>query len=463
MQFDFSLAERLFSFGLELFYALAAGGAAIFGFAFCGSGCGDENCECEDDTLVDYEKLEAKIDELEEKCEAGDVSAQRELADLYLAYAVEKQRDDLLEESVDAYDNAIDLFEELVEKGDDPGLARVLGLAQLSRAVAMTDLGESESAIEGYEAAIETLTPAANSGDGEAKYDIAGIQLNLGTTYHELGEYDTAMKLLDASFLAFRALEKISELDTRFYMGKVSIAQANLARDMQEPIEKVVDLYNRAMRLFVELIDAGDMKHEHDLANALMDKCIARFDAGHGEEVLLDIERAIEILRKVSRDGNSMATIDLFDAMTSQGLVFAKLENNEQALEVFDNILSLFGDFAEMDDIGLLDLYASVYDHRARVLNSLNRPKEAVDAASEAVKIREKFQGEDLEPEAKAFLAASLVDSYCIRIIANKKLGKADLVKADGEKASKLIAPFADELGEDYEEITAQIKEALEG
>lgn len=464
MFFDFSSLERLVSLGPEI-TAIAFGGlSAAFGFAFCGSGCGDENCGCgEGDTLVDYEKMEARIDELEEKYEAGDKSVAKDLAEIYLAYGVEKQRDDELEESIEAYDAAIDLFEEILEADkSDESLIPVLGAALLSRAVALNDVGDQEAAIEGYEHAIKILSPAAEKGDGEAKYDIAGIQLNLGTILHEMGEFEKALKILDESFMSFRALEKISELDTRYYMGKVSVELGHLARDMNEPIEKIIDLYNRSMRLFVELIDAGEIKYEHDLANSLVDKCIARFDAGQGEAVLEDLERAIEILQKVSNEGNAEATIDLFDAMTTQGLMLSKLNFNEAALETLDKIIALFSDFSDVDDLGVLDLFASIYDHRAIVLLKLDRNKEALESANEAIKIRENiWNSEELDTDSRIFLSPSLVSSYCGRIMVHNAMGKPDLAKQDSDKATTLIAPLANDLGEDYEELIDQLNDAM--
>ncbi len=452
-------------------YTMSAGylslffGFALLGFAgscSCGScgGSDGEDADADDDSA--YAELEGQIEELKSKLEGGETEARRELADACLAFAVQLQQDDFLEESVEAYDEALGQFQILKdENADDEDIVRLLGLANLSRAVALNDLGEKEEAITGYDRAVEIFLPIAARGDGEAKYDVAGIKLNRGIIYHELGELDKANKELDEAFTDFRALEKISELDTRFYMAKVSVAIGNLFRDLEEPIEKIVDVYNRAMRLFVELIDAGDMKYESDLANVLIDKCLARYDAGEGEAVLLDMQRGLEILEKIARENPGEGQFDLFNALMAYGVVLLDLEKYGDALSIFNDVAAKFPEFKNADDPILLNEYAGMFDHRGMCSFALQKIDEAIADLTQAIDIRESFWEEewDLDDDDLSHLAPSLVSSYCNRALVYEISGKKDLSLDDCQKAMNVLEPYADDLGDDYEELCEQIKE----
>ena len=444
--------------------------ATFLSFAFvagahcCGSKgegcCGGHDHEDEDDSA--YADMEARIEELKSKYEAGDKDVLRDLADAVLALAVQLQQDDYLEESEAMYSDAIEHFKTLLkENPGDENLPRLVGLSYLSRAVALNDLDEKEDAIKDYDSALEVLSSLAAAGDGEAKYDIAGIKLNQGTIYHEIGDLDKAAKLLDEAFMEFRALEKISELDTRFYMGKVSAVTGNLLRDQSAPIEKIVEVYNRAMRLYVELIDAGDMQYELDLANVLIDKCMARYEAGQGEDVLVDMQRGIEILEKQVKEGSEEAFYDLFSALLAYGDILLSLEKYNDALSVLNEVCGKFNAFEQVDDPTFFNEYAGLFERRGLCHFNLEKADEAVADLSKGIELKEKLWEDEwsLDEDILAHFAPSLVSSYCNRAIVYESLGKKDLAMDDCKKAANVLEPYEEDLGEDYQELRAQIEE----
>ena len=447
---------------------------AAFGMAACG-GKGGGGCSCghdhgdgaeddEEDSV--YAEMESEIEALKEKVEGGDKSARRNLADAYLALAVQLQQDDYLEESISMFDDSLELFDALAkELPSDDSIARLIGAANLSRAIALNDSDEKEEVIEGYNRAEKAVSALAASGDGEAKYDLAGIKLNRGTVYCELGEFDKAQKELDESFDEFRALEKISELDTRYFMAKVSVALGNLYREQDAPVNKIVDVYNRAMRLFVELIDAGDMKYELDLANVLVDKCMARYEAGEGEAVLVDMQRGIDIIEKCAKESNEIASLDLFSAMSAYGIMLLDLEKFNDALSVFDETIEKFKLFEHLDNPILLNDYASLYDNRGMCLINLKRNDEAIESLGKAIEMRESFWTEewDLDDDQLAQFAPHLVSAYCNRAYVYDSTGKRDLAVDDCKKAMNALEPYADDLGKEYDELCKQIKEIQNG
>ena len=440
---------------------------AALGLAACGENGG--GCSCghnhgeeseEDENSSVYAEMKTQIEELKAKLEAGDKSVRRTLADNYLALAALLQQDDYLEESVTIYEDSLELFGELAkENPDDAELARAIGAANLSRAIALNDSGEKEEALEGYNRAEKAISALAAAGDGEAKYDLAGIKLNRGTIYCDLGQYEESQKELDESFTEFRALEKISELDTRFFMAKVSVALGNLYREQEAPIEKIVDVHNRAMRLFVELIDAGDTKYELDLANVLIDKCMARYEANEGEVVLVDMQRGIDIIEKCYNAGDEAAKFDLFTAMLTYGVILLDLEKYNDALSVFNEIVEKFKELEHVDEPMLLNEFAGLYDSRGMCLFNLGKVDEAIESLGKAIEIRESLWTDewDLDDDLLAQFAPGLVSAYCNRASIYDSLGKRDLAVDDCKKAMNVLEPYAEDLGEDYDEFCKQI------
>jgi len=441
---------------------------ALLGGAHCCGGKDEDCCHSdhehgeEEDSA--YGEMESQVEELKSQYESGDKTVLRNLADATLALAVQLHQDDFLEDSMTMYGNAVDHFQLLQkESPQDKNIIRLIGLSYLSRAVTLNDLDEKEDAVKDYDNALAVLTPLVASGDGEAKYDVAGIKLNQGTIYHELGELDKAAKLLDESFMEFRALEKISTLDTRFYMGKVSVAIGNLLRDQEEPIEKIVDVYNRSMRLFVELIDSGEMERELDLANVLIDKCMARYEAGQGEDVLIDMQRGIDILEKLNKDDHQEkkeeAFFDLFSALLAYGNILLDLEKLNDAMSVLNELTERFKILEQIDDPVLFNEFAGLFERRGLCYFNLNKLDEAIADLSRGIDLKEKLWEDEwsLNDETLAHFAPSLVSTYCYRAAIYETLGKKDLAMDDCKKAVNVLEPYEEELGEDYQELQAQI------
>jgi len=441
---------------------------ALLGNVHCCGGkkedcCSDhEHNEKGDDSESAYAEMESQLEELQSQYESGNTGVLKDLANVTLALAVQMQQEDYLEESISMYEDALEHFQLLQkENPQDNDIIRLIGLAYLSRAVALNDLDEKEEAVKDYDNALVVLASLVAAGDGEAKYDVAGIKLNQGTIYHELGDLDKAAQLLDESFMEFRALEKISDLDTRFYMGKVSIAIGNLLRDQDAPIEKIVDVYNRAMRLFVELIDAGEMQHELDLANALVAKCMARHEVGQGEEALIDLQRGIEILEKQNNEGNAAAFYDLFITLLMYSDVLSDLEKYNDVLGILNDTAEKFKEVEQIDDPVLFSEYAGLFGRRGLCNFHLDKPEEAVADLTREIELKEKLWKDEwnLDDELLAQFAPSLVAAYCHRAVIYDVLGKKDLAVADCEKATKVLLPYEAELGDDFQELIAQIEE----
>ena len=424
----------------------------------------------EDEAAFDERGIRSRITELE-KLRTRTIEQQEELAELYVRLAVwlyECDGNGDLQEVFTLFSTAENVLRQTLSQGEDDEIRRKLGTVDLHRAVTYNDCDCLDEALQCYASAIETLTPLENKGVGEAKYDIAGMKLNRGQIYHELGDFEKANKDYDEAFLAFRAVEKISDLDTRFYMARVSVAQGSLYRDMREPLDHIIDAYNRAMRLYVELIDIGQMEHEQELANILMDRCSATYEAhmnqefaseseraGQFDAVLLDVGRALEILQRLAVDGDPTARVDLFNAWTTQGAMLLDLERFDESLPIFDRTIRDFAEFEAETDPVLVNQFAAALENRGFALMNLSRFDEALDAFNRTIICRERIQSEsfELDGDERGYFIPALATAYANRANAYASLRKTDEAKADWQRGIQLLQPLKTEDNEDLEEV----------
>jgi len=330
---------------------------------------------------IDMNVLTNRVAELENVSRT--LEQNDELAALYSILATVRLNEGAeQEEVVGLFGKAEAVLKTTLALGDDAEVRRQLGGVYLAWAVTLNEFDDLEEAITYYQKGIDVLKPLDDAGDGEAKYEAAGIKLNLGMIYRELGEYEKAKAILDESFMAYRAVEKIGVLyDTRFYMAKVSVQQGNLLYEMGETLDKIIDAYNRAMRLYVEVIeDGGRSELERDLANVLLDRCMVtyedwlsrKFESDEErnkviDNVLLDIVQGIELLGKQCAEGNEQARYDLFHGLSLQGKVLCDTVKYAEAQTTLDRVVNEFSDLCEGEDDMFLMQMAMAYANRAIV------------------------------------------------------------------------------------------------
>ena len=374
-------------------FAGAAGLASVFTHEFQE---GPEN--------IDMATLKNRVAELE-KSSARTLEQNDELAALYSIWATTLFSEGASQDEIAGmFGKAEAVLKATLAQGEDTEVRRQLGGVYLAWAVALNECDDLHAAIDYYQKGIDTLKPLDDAGDGEAKYEIAGIKLNLGIVHRELGEFDKAKAILEESFLAYRAVEKIGVLyDTRFYMAKVSVQQGNLLYEMGETVDVVVDAYNRAMRLYVEVIeDENRTALERDLANVLIDRCMVIYEdwrnreLGSDEErekaidsVLLDISRGLELLEKQYKEGCELARYDLFHGLALQGKALCSAAKYTEAKDSLDRVINEFADLCdeEDDDVFIMQM-AMVYADRAVVqlgLGSKNESKQDCQKGSELI------------------------------------------------------------------------------
>jgi tetratricopeptide (TPR) repeat protein len=332
-------------------------------------------------TDVDLDAIKKRVAELE-KVSTRTLEQNDELAASYAAWGIvltDTAGD--INEIVSLFGKSEAILKATLAQGDDNEVRHQLGNVYQEWAVALYGSGQVAQAIDFYQKAITTLKPLDDGGDGDAKYDVAGVKLNLGIAYRELDELEKAKACLDESFLLYRAVEKICADDTRIFMATVSIQQGNILHEMGESLDKITDAYNRAMRLFVEVIeDQQETTLERDLANVLMDRCMVTYEHWldqkfESEEerakvidgVVVDINQGIGLLEKQCGEGNALARYDLFHGLALLGKVLCDAEKYAESKQSLDRVVSEFADLCNNgEDVCLMQM-TMVYANRAVV------------------------------------------------------------------------------------------------
>lgn len=395
----------------------------------------------------------------------------RQLAEMYIELAIVKQEEGDFEDAAESFSAANALLNEILQSPQvTDELRHLYAISVMSWASTQEEIGDNDLALSGYTIAIETLKPLEAQGDVDAKFDLAGIRFNRATIFHALGEYQQADTDFDAAFLAFRALEKISDLeDTRLLMARISAAQGNLARDAQEPLAKIDDMYNRAMRLYIELVESGEIAIEHDLAVVLLDRCIARFDnlldsdldlensAGF-DPILIDMTRGIEILERQLKAGNDAVWQDLFCALLSHATMLLDIERYTESEAIFHSLIARFADLEKSDDPAMRARMAGVYENLSHALVHQEKTAEAMKQIALAIRIRESIlrdYADELQDE-KVDYVCDLSMAYCQRGGLRRLQGEsvAEEIKLLQSLCEKYLADSPDE----SEMIAAQIE-----
>jgi hypothetical protein len=156
------------------------------------------------------------------------------------------------------------------------------------------------------------------------------------------------------------------------------------------------------MRLYVEVIeDENRPELERDLANVLLDRCTViyedclnqKFDSGEErnkvvDNVLIDIDRGIELLEKQCKEGNEPARYDLFHGLSLRGKVLCDTAKYAESQKTLDRVVGEFSDLCAGDDDVFLMQMAVVYANRAIVhlgLGSNDLSKQDCQKGSELI------------------------------------------------------------------------------
>jgi tetratricopeptide (TPR) repeat protein len=476
-----------FSFSVEFWAFACAAALPVLGtLCKCGhcGGDGDEDDLDDDDDLTDvYAETEESIAALaQNKSRTEDESL--ELIGLYEKLATQKIECYEADDAVSAYENAIGLLTAMPDINSNDIKARHLAELYVDISKLQANLGEHDDALVSLSKAKDALKDLVARQDGDAMYEVAQIQYHRGCIYREIGDNGEAAKALDDAFIRYRALEKISDLsDTRYDMALVSLEQAFLMRETEQPIDKITDLYNRTMRLLVELIDIGQLEHELLLAETLIDKCSATFDAYLKDEVKFDstekeneaydevlktVTQGLDIILRLAQDETNVdAQESYLDSSQRYMEMLSQRGRVDEALELGNKVINdFFGDGSDIPS-GAGFQYAMMLNTSGDLLRQAKRYDEAIkafDAALDAV--NNEISDLDLEVMSQ-FGDDMLAPMHVIvqlesdKILTFNEKGDKSAARKCFEEAKTLIEPFRAIWQEQADEAVKKIEGVL--
>ena len=340
----------------------------------------------------DAAALRERIDAAEKQLASGEEIPVKTLCQDYLTLALEAQEEDQTEEALPYFHRALELLSDAARRNDSAELLRMYGLARLSHAVALNDLGRWEEALTEYSASEKTLSQLADDGDSEAQLDLAGVRLNVATIRFEQGDAEEALKLLDEvenDFIALAETEQASE--ALFYRAKTNLLAASILEQIDRGGEAAPRLEN-AVRFFRELIADGHSEYQTDLADAL--QSLAEHwseEPRAGADPLAPISEAVELYRETISRGASEAYFDLLGATLMKGALLTERSRFADALALYDESLELFAPLSKTGEPTALYQLAELYEGRAEARSQSGNRSGAIDDYSEGISLREQL------------------------------------------------------------------------
>ena len=331
--------------------------------------------------IKDYEELvaqtDARIDELTGQIERGEGDVKElkeELVHSILSRAARFQEEGEDEKATDDYGTAFALIDELIETyGESVDLLKLLAASRLNYAVMLNDSGELSDAEEEYRKAAESNEKLVAFGDGEARLDLVGIKLNLAGIERERERPTESVALIDDAIEEFN---KIAEEDSNrrdealYYLSRALLAKSEILasdfegeRDDSGARDEARREVARAVDVLRSLVGAGRSDHKRDLADAL---CLLvdlgeEREADDLDDAIKSLEEARSHFASVVVCGQPDASVDLFDASMREGELLLRRERHKEALALYKDVADTFEQFAESDELPLLDGMATAY------------------------------------------------------------------------------------------------------
>ena len=447
-----SLSELLTSFDLTFLTLLAC--APLF--AGCCGGCGhcgghndedgdaqpeedendvdDEEDEDDEDATADFnlgfskedlddyndhlkqtnERINELVEDLDGEPDGTRKDKEEELVKLYLHRAALLQEEGETDEALNNYNAAFERLNEYVESyGESRDTLQTLADGRLGLGILYNEESRFSDADEEYERAGAAYEKLVALGSKQAKLDLIGVSINrAGVAFAQRRRSDSLNMLDEAS----ENLEKLAETsgsdaEVLYYLGKVHSLKAEFLReeleeeDLESP-DALEALENRkkASQYYRVLVASGNDNYRQEFAECLVE--LARTTPNREKNDLTD---SINVLAEACQAYERV-------------LHSAKMANDAEGLSVFPDLL----------DATML---------RGELLTRAERTKEAASLYDGVIDIFGSFESSDEWP-----LLENLALAYQNRAILRKETAKVDTRINDLSKAIELQSRIADVL-----------------
>jgi tetratricopeptide (TPR) repeat protein len=330
-----------------------------------------------------------------------------------------------------AYEMALRLREDQVQRQGRRELRSVLATTYLERGNLLTRLGRLEEACAGYGTCVDLFQDLAQCEScRELREALALAYSNRGAALGALGRLEEALAEHDASIGLFEELMRgdgrialaLGLASARMNRG---VALANLGR-----LEDALADYGASIRLYEELVNrwAGSVLH-NGLAGAHMNRGNALHRLGRLEEALADFGTCIGLEEKlVQQEGRGELRNDLAIGYMNRGNTLTDLGRLEEALADSGTCIGLLEDLVHREGrCELRNYLAMAYMNRGITLNKLDRTNEALADYGASIRLYEEL----VKCVGDSHLRLSLARAYMNRGVALRRLGCMEEALAD--------------------------------
>ena len=315
------------------------------------------------------------------------------------------------QELVEQTDARINELVELLEAGDQPNdyvetygesveALRQLSAARLNHAILLNDAGEFTDADEEYRRASDATAKLAEFGDAEAKLDLVGILLNRASVAFERGFHAQSFNMLDEAAEEFQKLadaDPTRASEANFYLAKTYAVKGEFMRadldddDLRsDAAEEAREALKRAVKGYRDLVAAGHTNHKRDLADGIVALVAAspREEEDDVDEALNLLGEACRAYESVVAAGEQDAVVDLFDATLQRGDLLMSVERLNEAAALYDGVVYTFEQFAESEELPLLEGLAVAYQRRAQIRKDVVEVSKTIADLTKAIEFQ---------------------------------------------------------------------------
>ena len=237
------------------------------------------------------------------------------------------------------YDQAIAIYDRLVNQEGQRELAEDLASACLGKARVVSDLGDLRAAVALYDQAITIWERLVNQeGRRELANELAGLYFNKANALGELGDQRGAVTLYDQALaIRVRLVSQEGRVELANDLAMVLMNKANLVGALKDP-RGAIALYDQVIAIRERLVNQeGRRELANDLAMVLMNKANALGDLGDQRGALAFYDQAIAIReRLVNQEGRHELADDLATVYMNKAVTLGDLRDHRAAVALFD-------------------------------------------------------------------------------------------------------------------------------
>jgi tetratricopeptide (TPR) repeat protein len=324
-----------------------------------------------------------------------------------------------------AYDMAVRLWEDQVQRQNRPELRGELAGDYMNRGNALSFLERLDDALADYDAAVGLYEESAH---GEARRELrdklARVYSNRGRTLRNLGHLEEALADYGTSIALYAELAHCEgRAKLRKELALAFINRGAALADLGRWEEALAD-YDACIAL-----REGHRELREELAMAYNNRGDALAHMGRLKEALADYGTSIGLEEElVQREGRCERRHDLAIAYMNRGVALTDLGRLKEALDDCAACIALEEELVQREGRRELRNYlAMAYLNRGRTLGNLGRPEEAQADYGACIGLRKEL----VQREGRRELCNDLAHAYMMRGCDLHELGRLEEALAD--------------------------------